>query len=571
MVIIAFGILFARPHAFAAAAASGPVFTITLAPGVAMQAHNAAEQPRSDSLDGRVYVIVSRHAGVEPRLQGPPGMDLNAPPIWGLDVDGLHTGSRVELGVSDPRVYGFPLAALKELPEGTYFVQAFMNVYETFHRSDGSTVKLHLPCGDGHRIMWSTGNIYSDVKKINVTRGGEPIELELSHVIPAHDVTPPAGTCQQGNLPQSQHVKFVKMKSERLSHFWGRPMYVAATVILPKDYEDHPDVRYPVIFWMEHHPRAYSVDGNESWRLSVWEDGRDTFSRWWLGANSPRVIVVLPLSETPYYDTSYWVNSPNVGPYGDVLTQELLPEINRQFRTIDAPSARTLTGCSSGGWMAAAPQVFYPDLFGGAFIFSPDVVDLRSFWLINLYKDDNAYWNQSEWRRWPRPYIRDKVGNTSSTTADWAHLELAMGNKSRSGGYFGQLDATWGPQGADGYPVPRWDPLTGRIDRVAVQQYRNYDLSAYLETNWATLEPKLRGRRLQFFVTEDDNFYYNLAVHLLEQRVSKLTPAADAQFKYFPSGGHCGAPITNQKLLERMAKFMTDHTGAGGKTSELPN
>jgi len=559
----AFGILCA-PSAPSAAAASTPAFIVTLARGVATQAHTTAEQPPSEVLDGRVYVIVSRHANMEPRLQGPPGMDMDAAPIWGIDVDGVQSGSRIELHRNDPGIYGFPLASLQDLPDGQYFVQAFMNVYETFRRSDGSVVKLHMPCGDGHRIMWSTGNIYSDVKKVSVSHGGEPVELELAHVIPPHDPTPPGGTCQQGNSPQSQHIQLMKLKSERLSRFWGRPMYVAARVILPADYQARPNARYPVILWMDHHPRAYSKDerhGVSNANFSVFrENGEDSFSRWWLGPDSPKVIIVEPLSENPYYDTSYWVNSPNVGPYGDVLTHELIPELDRRFRTINASWARTLTGCSSGGWMAAAAQVWNPDQFGGAFVFAPDIVDLRSLWLMNLYEDKNAFWNQTEWRQWPRPYFRDNFGNTVATEGDWAHLELAMGTKDRSGEYFDWQDATWGPQGTDGYPLPRWNPLTGEVDHSAVQQYRKYDLGEYLEGHWAAAEPKLRGSRLQFFVTEDDNYYTNLALHRLQHRLEKLTPAPDAQFNYFTSGGHCHSPITNEQLLERMARFMTEHS-----------
>jgi hypothetical protein len=552
------------PSAPSAAESSTPAFIVTLARGVASEAHSTAEQPPSEVLDGRVYVIVSRRADVEPRLQGPPGMDPGAAPIWGIDVDAVHAGTRIELRRGDPRIYGFPLASLQDLPDGQYFVQAFMNVYETFSRSDGSVVKLHMPCGDGHRIMWSTGNIYSDVKKVSVSHGGGPIELELAHVIPPHDQTPPDGTCQQGNPPQSQHISLMKLKSDRLSRFWGRPMYVAARVILPADYQEHPNARYPVILWMDHHPRAYSMDerhGSGNANFSVFrEDGEDAFSRWWLGPDSPKVIIVEPLSENPYYDTSYWVNSPNVGPYGDVLTQELIPELNRRFRTINASWARTLTGCSSGGWMAAAAQVWNPDQFGGAFVFAPDIVDFRSLWLMNLYEDKNAYWNQTEWRQWPRPYFRDTLGNTIATQGDWAHLELAMGTKARSGEYFNWQDATWGPQGKDGYPLPRWNALTGAVDRSAVQQYRKYDLGEYLEGNWAAVEPKLRGSRLQFFVTEDDNYYTNLALHRLQQRLDKLAPASDAQFTYFTGGGHCHSPISNEQLLERMTKYMTEHS-----------
>jgi hypothetical protein len=227
--------LIAAVHAFAA---KGPTFSVTLAPGVALEAHRIEERPPSDALDGRIFIIVSTRGDVEPRLQGPPGMRQDAPPFWGMDVEDARAGTRFELTANDPQVYGFPLQGLADLPQGEYFVQALMNVYETFHRADGSVVKLHMPCGDGHRIMWSTGNIYSDVRKVKITHDGEPIALELSRVIPPYVPTPRGGTCQQGNLFESQHVKLVKVKSERLTKFWGRPIYVAATVLLPKDYEE---------------------------------------------------------------------------------------------------------------------------------------------------------------------------------------------------------------------------------------------------------------------------------------------------------------------------------------------
>ena len=552
------------PQAAATTGQGSPlVFTVTLAPGVAAKAHLASERRAAETLDGRIYVIVSRQAGTEPRLQGT-GLDANGAPIWGLDVDGFHSGAIAGFSEGDPRVYGFPFPSLRELPAGTYFAQALMNVYETFHRSDGSTVKLHMPCGDGHRIVWSTGNLYSDVQKVVIEHSGRPVSLQLSHVIEPYEPTPPGGTCQQGNPPESEHVKFLKMKSERLSRFWGRPMYIAAQVLLPRGYKEHPHARYPVIFGMDHHPRAYRIKGNDSRGFYQFrEDGSNSFSKWWLGPQGPAVVVVQPLSETPYYDTSYWVNSVNVGPYGDALLEELLPAINSNLRTIDQRWARTLTGCSSGGWMSAAPQILYPDTFGGAFIFAPDIVDFRSLWLLDLYTEPNAYFNETEWRRWPRPFSRDpSTGNTTATTGDWAHLELAMGNKSRSGEYFAQIDATWGPRERDGFPVPKWDPQSGTIDHAAVRAHSRFDLSSYLEANWARLEPKLRHGRLQFFVTETDNYYTNLAVHRLESRVRKLTPASDAQFNYFPSGPHCGTPITQEQLVARMVDFMKKQSQA---------
>lgn len=559
-------------NAASTAGGPGPRFVVTLAPGVAAEAHRTAERPPARALDGRVFVIVTRNGGSEPRLQGP-GLTEDSPPFWGKDVNGLSDRRAVSLRRGDERVYGYPLAALGDVPEGEYFVQAFMNVYETFRRSDGSTVKLHMPCGDGHRVIWGTGNVYSDVKRMRITHSGGPVRLELSKVIPPSSPTPPGGTCQQANPPESKHVKFVKIKSELLSKFWGRPMYIAASVLLPKGYEERPAARYPVIYAMSHHHRAYSIAGSENPNMSLVfgnfnEAGTNPFSQSWLAEDRRHVIVVRPLSENPFYDTSYWVDSPNAGPYGRALTEELLPAIDSRFRTIGEAWARTQTGGSSGGWMSLAPQVFYPDLFGGAFVLFPDNVDFRSFWLIDLYQDPNAYWNQREWRKWPRPYIRDHLtGNTIATTAEWGHLELAMGRKSRSGEYFAHQQATWGPQGSDGYPVPAWDPLTGEIDAAAAERYRKFDISAYLTRNWSTLEPKLRGR-LFFWVGDDDNYFIDRGVKLLKQRLATLTPPSDAQFVILPDEGHGGPAFPSPaQRVELMARHMAAQAPAGADST----
>jgi hypothetical protein len=183
-------------------------------------------------------------------------------------------------------------------------VQAFLNVYETFRRSDGSVVKLHMPCGDGHDIFDGTGNIYSDVRQIHVRAhgAGPKVGLELSNVIPPSDPVPAGGTCQQGNPQDSEHVKHVKIQSDLLTEYWGRPMYIAANVLLPKGYEDHPDARYPVIYQHGHYPGPSPFNFRE--------DLSNSFSQWWMSDDAPRVIAVTFRHENPYYDDSYAVNWP---------------------------------------------------------------------------------------------------------------------------------------------------------------------------------------------------------------------------------------------------------------------
>ena len=63
---------------------------------------------------------------------------------------------------------GHPIFDLADFPVGTYHVQAVLNVYETFERADGHTVKLPADNGEGQHWNRSPGNLYS--QPVEVTR-----------------------------------------------------------------------------------------------------------------------------------------------------------------------------------------------------------------------------------------------------------------------------------------------------------------------------------------------------------------------------------------------------------------
>ena len=155
--------------------------------------------------------------------------------------------------------------------------------------------------------------------------------------------------------------------------------------------------------------------------------------------------------------------------------------IEEKFRGIGAEMARVVDGGSTGGWVALALQVFYPDFFNGAWAFCPDSVDFRSFQLVNIYEDDNAYINRHGFER---PASREVSGDVRYTMRHECQLENVLGRGDSwtlSGGQWGAWNATYGPRGADGQPVPLWDPITGAIDRKAV-------------AHWKTLRPASAAR-----------------------------------------------------------------------------
>src|SRR5580704_3596978 len=117
----------------------------------------------ADPITGRVFVLITRDSGPEPReLAG--GFGTNVA-MYGVDVSALKPG---EAGVVSDTTPGFPLATLRDLPAGDYWVQAVLNVYTEFHRADGHTIWAHMDQWEGQHFATSPGNLYSETRHIHV-------------------------------------------------------------------------------------------------------------------------------------------------------------------------------------------------------------------------------------------------------------------------------------------------------------------------------------------------------------------------------------------------------------------
>jgi hypothetical protein len=476
---------------------------------------------------GRLFVIVSQDGEDEPRDQ----IDVTGVPFWGKEVSDLTSKKWVVFNENDSEILGYPLAKFSELPPGDYYVQAFLNVYTTFNRADGYVVHMHQDAGDGQNFWGSPGNAYSQPQLIHVG-GQQPIKitLELTEVIPPLQPLQPGEVLQQGNPRDTAWVKYIKIQSQVLSEFWGQPMYIGANILLPKGYDQNPDTYYPVIYSQGHFPGTRAP-------LGFRESG--AFFNFWNADDTPRFIAVTFRDATPYYDTSYSVDSANVGPYGQAILNELIPYIEEHFRIIREPWARLLSGGSTGGWEVLAMKVFNPDFYGGAWAWCPDGVDFNYHQLIDMYDDDNAYYTISDWTKVERPSARDSDNNIRFTTKQENDWERAMGLNDRSGGQWDIWEAVYSPLGPDGFPMPAWDPITGAIDHTVSEYWRqNYDLNYYIQQHWAELAPKLDGQ-LTVTVGMHDTYYLEEAVYLLYEFVQDADPPADIKFDFGFRRPHC--------------------------------
>ncbi len=509
-------------------------------------------------ITGRVFVILARSDRTEPRLQA--GSRPSSEAFYGVDVEALRPGQRVTF---DGGVLGFPLESLRDLPAGDYHAQALLLPYTRFTRADGHTIWAHQDAGEGQRWNASPGSLVSEPRTVHWDpRGRQVIDLTLTKVIPP--VTRPADT---------EWVQRFRMRSALVSRFWGHDMELGAVVLLPKGYHENPTARYPVVYTIGHYSdrapfgftfegcdRAESAEAREARLARSSREPGCEFQQAWTAGRVPPFIAVFIQHTTPFYDDSYALNSANNGPYGDAITRELIPEIDRRYRTLAAPYARTLTGGSTGGWDVLGLQVHYPDVFGGAWSLYPDQLDFRNYQFGDIYADTNAFVRaDGSWLPREIPSSRTAEGLTEMTVREENRAELVIGTRGRSGGQWDGWQAAWAPVGPDGYPATLWDKRTGHIDRAVAEAMRanGYDLRAYAEANWSRIGPSLVGK-LHVAVGDMDNYFLNLGVYRFERFLESTKepgkgPYYAGRFWYGrPLKPHGWQPWSNQELLGLM-------------------
>ncbi len=485
-----------------------PVFLVAEVLSVRVSADPGVQVPES----GRLFVAFSATDEREPRFS-PGDQVANADPFFALDVSEWD-GSSLSMEES---FVGYPLDSLAEIPDGEWYVQA---LYDT------------------NRILSdinSPGNYFSDVIRV----GDSATETRLNLVLSQQE--PP------DTLPDdTDRLKFVRIRSELLSEFYGADIFVRAAVMLPASYDD-TDVSFPV---------AYHIGGlNARYTRAAGLLDDEEFSTFWNDPDSPQIILVFLDGESPFGD-SYQVNSANSGPYGDANMRELFPALQERFRIVDSSAGRFATGCSTGGWAALAMQVFDPDYFNGVWSFSPDSPSFEAFQLVNLKEDENAFVNASGYER---PSRREINGEPTFSIRQEMALEGALGadgSFAYSGQQWGTWNAVYGPRADDGRPALMWDQLTGRIDKQVVEAWEPYDLNERLKSDWPNIGASLAGK-IHIRMGDMDNYYLTEGTRILEQTLAELSaPDPDAEFSYVPYHGHCrfGTRVEYIDVIEAMVR-----------------
>ena len=406
--------------------------------------------------------------------------------------------------VLDAETECFPQDGLKKLPPGEYSVQAILM----------TNTDTNLPD--------APGNLFSD--PVDVKLGEGPITLTLNRV-------------RKEAIPKDTAThKYLNIPSKLLSDFHGKPVDFRVGVVLPKNHANEAN-KYALLVDVG----GFGTRHTETAKLEP----------------DPRFIQIVPDGAGPLGDP-YQVNSANNGPYGDALTQEVIPFIEKTYRGIGTPKGRFTCGMSTGGWVSLALQVFYPDYFNGCWSQAPDSVTFERFELVDLYREPNAFVNPFGNER---PSTRTADGDVISTLRHEVLLERVLGHGGKwelSGRDWASWNAVYGPRGADGNPVPVWNGKTGAIDKNVLEHWKKYDLMKVLDANWKTLGPKLAGGKVNIWVGESDDYYLNAAVHKLKAAAAKWKdPPFDGRILIELRKTHDYGGWTRKQMLDAMAKRLT--------------
>lgn len=450
---------------------------------------------------GRIFLFINQHSS-EPRRSTWPNKSniIFATNIENWDGNSFIFDESATLVKSGE-------TTLQNIPTGKYYVQVLWD--QDFNES-----RINAP-----------GNIHSKAIQLDISEN-KNVRLELTEII------------QPRKLVEHELIKEVDFKSQVLTDWWGKEMRLKASVLLPRNYFENKNQKYPV---------RYNIAGYGGRYTRVSRMMRDM--DWWESDDAPEIINVFLDGEGPFGDC-YQLDSENSGPYGTALTEELIPYLEEKFRGIGTPETRFVDGCSTGGWVSLALQLFYPDFFGGCFSYSPDQVDFEHCQLINIYEDENAFYNEFGYLR---PIMRDVTGEPRISQKDFIYFENVLGyndSYTTSGGQYSAFNALFSPKGEDGLPAPLFDPITGDIDQEIAEHWRKYDLKDYTEKNWETLGPKIQGK-IWVWGADMDNFYLNPALRSFDEMLKKMeNPKSDAQISFTPMARHCEEYSYKKVLLQ---------------------
>lgn len=442
---------------------------------------------------GRAYVLLFKKD--EKQLRS--GVNwFNPEPFFARDFKDVRPGEEM---VIDASALSHPTPMSKVTP-GTYTVQAVIDL------APGVASFSTAP-----------GNLYTIARlKLDPAATG-PVSLKLDRVY----ADPP--------FKETDRVRLVEVESKLLTDFHKRPTRLRAGVILPASYGRDTTRKYPIVYEIPGFGGRHTMALNPARLAQTSRAGVE--------------VIHVMLDPTCHHGHHVFADSANNGPVGQALVRELIPAVEKRFRTV-GKSGRLVMGHSSGGWSSLWLQITYPDVFNGCWSTAPDPVDFRSFQYMNLYRPGENFYLDPAGKVRPLGRVNGKVVMTFRPFTD---METVMGH----GGQLASFEGSFSERGPDGQPRRLWDRKTGAIDTDVAKTWEKYDIRMVLRRNWTDLAPLLKGK-LHVYMGEVDTFYLEGATRLLRDELKEL--GSDAKVELFPGKDH--SSLMTPQLRDRISREM---------------
>lgn len=437
-----------------------------------------------ESLTGRLFVLTQKDTSQEVNLMPDP---FSATPMFAKNVTGWK---QEQVQVIDSTADGYPLK-MNKLDTGYYRITALMDINNEEHNF--SISPGNIVCKKSVIIHITSRNIAEATLFIN-------------------------GTFKERAFKETASLKEVKLKSNLLSAFRKKDIFIQAAVILPPSYETEPAKNYPVV---------YIIPG---WGGTHY-DAQNNYAGDRYGFNKTGVekiyVYLNPETQTPF-GLHAFVDSRVNGPWGKALAEELVPYIDEHYQTTKNPAQRFIIGQSTGGYGALWNQLNYPNVYGGCWAVSPDPVDFHHFIGINLYAKNANFYTDKNGKEMDFFILE---GKPQSTIRKYTSYETFVGD----GEQLQSFEAEFGVPDKNGRPKQLFNRTTGVIDPKRVKEWAAYDLTAFIEKNWKKIGPMLKDK-VHVYAGKDDNFYLNDAVQGFGDKAKNI--GASVMAELFPNSNH---------------------------------
>lgn len=334
---------------------------------------------------------------------------------------------------------------------------------------------------------------------------------------------------------ETDRMKLVRIRSERLSAFHKKDQFLQAAVVVPESFDAKRSETYPLLLEIP----GFGGDHNGARKFTG--PGRTK-----IGDTDFVCVMLDPNCRLGHHS---FADSANNGPVGEALTKELIPAIEERFHCGGTRNKRLLTGHSSGGWSSMWLMTSYPEVFGGTWSTAPDPTDFHDFQKVDLYAPGANIFREANGT--PRPLSR---GPRPILYEEFYRMEEPM----KRGGQLQTFQAVFGPRGADGFPVPLWDDR-GEIDPKVFEHWKPYDIAAKLQKQWPEKGHLYKGR-IHVYCGTLDTFLLEGAAMRLKEVMAKLDPTSVVEMIEGRNHGNVVDRALMQKIHQDMAA-----TAAGQK------